>query len=341
MNLDMYNQSMFLVLKAAYLYYIDNMSQNEIAQRLKISITTVSRLLKKAKEEKIVEFVIRDPYVECIHLEQALKQEFGLKDIIIAPAVAREGEEAISTSDDGETVKKLVALEGARYVQRIIKDDDVLGITWGSTMYHLINCLNPAQKVGATFVTLHGSIACCDPELDVRSLVTRISKAFSGTNYPLLSETLMSSKQAADIIKQEKNIQKVYQKFDEINISISGIGSFYPEMRSVLGKPEFMQPEDLKKLQDKNVVGDIALRFFDKEGKECQTDVKDRMISIDFEKFKKIETKISIASGTEKAYTVFSALKGGLIDVLIVDYELGNEILRLKQEENNREADCI
>ena len=72
MPVDMYNQSVFLVLKAAYLYYIDNKSQNEIADQLKVSVTTVSRLLKKAKEEKIVEFVIRDPYVECIRLEKDL-----------------------------------------------------------------------------------------------------------------------------------------------------------------------------------------------------------------------------------------------------------------------------
>ena len=62
MAVNMYNQSTFLVIKIAYMYYIENYSQNEIAKILKISITTVSRLLRKAKEDKIIEFVIRDPY---------------------------------------------------------------------------------------------------------------------------------------------------------------------------------------------------------------------------------------------------------------------------------------
>lgn len=331
MPVDMYNQSVFLVLKAAYLYYIDSKSQNEIADQLKISVTTVSRLLKKAKEEKIVEFVIRDPYVECIHLEEQLKEKFGLKDIVIAPGIFCEGDVALDSLEEEENVKKLVALEGARYLQRIIKEKDVLGITWGSTVYHLINYLNPAQKVNATFVTLHGSIACCENELDVRPLVSRMARAFSGKNYPLFTEALMSSKEVADIIKREKNIQNVYQKFDEITISVSGIGSFYPDMKSVLGKKEFMTEEDLQNLREKNVVGDIALRFFDKNGDICQTDLIDRMISIDFEQYKKIPTKITIASGKWKAYTVLSALKGNLIDVLIIDYELGREILKLHE----------
>ena len=62
MTVDMYNQSAFLVIKIAYMYYIENYSQNEIAKALQISVTTVSRMLKKAKQERIVEFVIRDPY---------------------------------------------------------------------------------------------------------------------------------------------------------------------------------------------------------------------------------------------------------------------------------------
>lgn len=330
MTADIYNQSIFLVLKAAYLYYIENKSQNEIASQLKISITTVSRLLKKAKEEKIVEFVIRDPYVECIRLEENLKNAFNLKDVVIAPAATGEN----SGEDYEDNVKKLVALEGARYLQRIIKEGDVLGITWGSTIYHMINYLNPAQKVKADFVTLHGSIAFCESELDVRTLTTRIAKAFSGNNYTLLTEALMSSKKAADVIKEEKNVQKIQQKFDEINISVSGIGSLYPETTSVLSKPDFMTAEELEELRKEEVVGDIALRFFNKNGQICNTEIVDRTIAIDLDKFKNIETKITLASGNHKAYTLTSALKGGLIDVLIVDYNLGSEIMKIYQEEN-------
>jgi len=337
MPADMYNQSVFLVLKAAYLYYIDNKSQNEIAKQLKISVATVSRLLKRAKKDKIVEFVIRDPYVECIHLEKSLKEEFGLQDVIIAPGVQPGSETCSTEAEKAEVVKNLVALEGARYLQRIIKEKDVLGITWGSTVHHLINYLNPAQKVNATFVTLHGSIACCNDELDVRPLVEGISRAFSGTKYPLLTEALMSSKQAADVIKREKNVARILKMFDEIDISIAGMGSMYPEMRTILGKPEFMAREDLAHLQSQKCAGDIALRFFDLDGNECDTDLKDRMISISFDQFKKIRTKIVVASGTEKSHTLLAALKGGLIDVLIIDHELGSETLALRDREKREQ----
>lgn len=329
MAIDKYHQSVSLVLKVAYLYYIENKPQNEIAGMLGISITTVSRLLTKAKEDKIVEFVIRDPYIECIRLEEKLRSRFHLKDIIIAPAVTSE--DGIDSEMAEENAKKLVAMEGARYLQRVIKENDTLGITWGSTVYHMINYLNPSQKVKARFVTLHGSIACCENELDVRTLVSRMAKAFFGENYYLLTDALMSSREAAQIMKEEKNNQRVFEMFDQINIAVSGIGSFYPIERSVLASPDFLAPEDLDELKSKGVTGDIALRFFDHDGNECPTSLSDRMITISMEQFKKIDCKISLVSGISKATTVLSALKGGLIDVLILDYKLAQEILRLSE----------
>ena len=97
-----------------------------------------------------------------------------------------------------------VYVHPARYTSEVLKESDILGVTWGSTVYHMINYLNPSQKVNAKFVTLHGSIACCENELDVRTLVSRMARAFFGENYYLLTDALMSSKEASRIMKEEK-----------------------------------------------------------------------------------------------------------------------------------------
>jgi DNA-binding transcriptional regulator LsrR (DeoR family) len=327
---DVYNQSTFLLLKAAYLYYIKDLSQNDIAKLLQVSVTTVSRLLKRAKEEKIIEFVIRDPYVECIRLGEKLKEAFGLKDVVVAPSVTDAGLSGEGANPDN--VKKLVALEGARYLQRIIHERDVLGVAWGSTIYHMINYLNPSQKVDATFVSLHGSISNCVDEWDVRTLVSRMARAFSGRNYFLMAEGLMSSKRSAYMIKREKNIKAVFEMFKNINISITGMGSFYPTPTSVLATPSYVSEAELQSLLGKNTVGDIMLRFFTWGGKECDTELIDRTISIDLEQYRKIETKIVLASGEEKLYPVLESMKGKLLDVLITDYELANMILKANDQ---------
>ena len=109
------------------------------------------------------------------------------------------------------------------------------------------------------------------------------------------------------------------------------------EEESVLASPDFMFTEDLEMLKQENVSGDIALRFFDHDGQECNTTLKERMISISMEQFKKIDRKISLVSGVSKANAVLSALKGGLVDVLILDSNLAEALLKLSEDMPSQE----
>ena len=131
MKSEVFNQSRCAVLRAASLYYLEGCSQKSIAQQLDVSVPTVSRLLKKAREDGLVSFVIPRPYMECLELERNLRECYGLEEVIVVPPDPSGDESTM-------TVKKAVALEGARYVQRIIRPEDILGIAWGGTMYELI-----------------------------------------------------------------------------------------------------------------------------------------------------------------------------------------------------------
>lgn len=313
---EVYNQSTWIALKAASYYFEQNKTLKEVAQLLNVSESTVSRLIRRAKRERIVEFVIRDPYKLCLELECQLLEKYGLKEVIITPA-----------SDDTESNKKEVALEGARYLQREITAQDKLGIAWGGTMYYLVHYLNPCQRIDTTFVTLHGSLSCCDYELDVHNLVSRMSMAFGGNYYSLSSEGLFDSREELQAIKQGSHVRRIFAWFKQLTISVSGMGSFYPQLDSPLSRLEYLKPEELAGLQDKGVFGDIILRFFDSQGEECASDVSERTLAIDLDTYKKIPCKIVVVSGVQKAKSLAAALKGGLIDILIVDSQLAQEVL--------------
>lgn len=326
---DLYNQSTFLVIKAAYLFYIQEKTQAEIAELLNISTATVSRLIKKAIRDKLIQFVITDPYLGCISLEEELKSAFGLKDVVVAPVPD------ISTLENGDYMRKLVALEGARYIQRIVSDSDILGISFGKTMYYLIHYLNPSQKVSAAFVTMHGSVASVDYDEDIRTLVSRMAMSFGGKNYSLACEGIMSCEELAASIEKERNINKIFQMYNELTIAVLGIGSWYPEITSVMPKNGYLNEKIIDELKTKNVAGDLNMRLFDLDGLECDTDLKNRTIAIGFEELKKVNRKIAVAAGVYKTDTMLAALKGNLINVLIVDYYLGKSILEKHQKSLN------
>lgn len=317
---NIYMQSTNLIIKVAHMYYYKKMRQQEISEQLEISVPTISRLLKKAKDQNIVQFFIADEYLECLELEEQLQRRYNLNEVIIAPL-----------PDNGigmksEDIKKIVALEGARYLQRTVTDEDVLGIAYGETVWYVYNYLNPSQRKNMGFVTMHGSLYHENNKLDGSWLVPRIAKAFGGKYYTINSKGLQKSRMDVVNSLQSENVKCVFKQFPKVTISISGVGMFYPEKQSVLVRGNYLENEVIEELEEAGAYGDLLLRFFDKDGKECNTSMRSRVIGIPWDTYKKIPNKVIVASDEKKWAVVHALLKGRLIDTLIIDQNLARSI---------------
>ena len=316
-----YEQSVNLVIKAAEYYYYEGLGQSEISERLEVSVPTVSRLLKKAREMKMVEFYIPSRYLRTIELEKRLMDKFHLRQIIVSP------DNSLEQEANEDEIKKNVAMEGARYLQRIITADDTVGVAWGGTMYYLINYLNPSQRVDAAFATLHGSLSDIADTMDAQTLVSRMGRAFNGKGYYIFSKALMKSEETVKKAWNTPGGLKIRECFRNITLSISGVGAFWPEMTSPLSRKPYLSEQEVEMLRKENVCADIMLRFINRKGEECDTVLKDRTISIDLEEYRTIPNKVIVASGYQKAAAVSALIQGRLVDTLIIDLGLAEKLI--------------
>ena len=218
-------------------------------------------------------------------------------------------------------------MEGARYLQRVIKDGDILGFTWGGTMYHLIQYLNPCRKVNASFVTMHGNIEKCNKKFEVEALVRRAAMAFGGKNISIRDSGLCASKEELEMRMNSPEMKNIGKLLKNITIAVSGVGSLYPVFDSPLATTNYLDEKGKILLKEKAAYGDVILRFIDKNGEECDTPYKDRTLSISLEDYRRIPCKILVASGVQKADTMKAALKGKLADILVVDDKLADKII--------------
>ena len=320
MKKETYFSSDWIIYQSAKMFYIDRLQQKEIAQILGISTATVSRLIQKAQDMQVVKVAMAEPYDNMLETAERLKRRYGLKDVVLA-YYPNENRPEIPDH------KHAVALEGARYLQRIITSKDIVGLAWGGTMSCLINYLNPCQKTDASFVTMHGSIAACDYELDVQTLTSRAAMAPGGKKNCLFASGLSDSAETVAQLKKEHAVKSVFELFDQITISISGIGTHYPQVTSLLSAPAYLSRKEYNKLCRAEVCGDIMLHFFDRQGRECDTGLRERTLSIDLETYKRIPTKILVASAANKAQTMHTALENDLCDVMIIDQLLAEALL--------------
>ena len=146
MDKVVYSQSVCLMNEILEMYYLSGMTQQKIAARLNLSKPTVSRLLKSAEKNNMLSVSIREPYLDCLKLQKEFSAIYPGIKIYVVPVL----------KDYEKNHKMTVAIEGARHVQRMLQDNQTLGVAWGGTIHYMIQTLNPCQKKNISVVTLHG-----------------------------------------------------------------------------------------------------------------------------------------------------------------------------------------
>lgn len=304
------------------MYYVEDMNQLEISRKLGISKPTVSRLLKSASRYGIVTYKVDPQFVDCIKLQRELMERYPIRQIYVVPLTED------SHYDNPSFLKLTIAIEGARYLQRILSEKELLGLAWGGTVHNMIRALNPCQKKNINVVTMQGDIYRCGEDYDVETLVRRAALTFSGDKYVITDSGFMDNPEHARMRIQGTYADIFSNYYENISISIAGAGGWRPEITSPLTneKSGYITKEEQQMLMEKGVVADFILHMLDEEGREIESPVKDRTIAIDLAVYRKIPMKIVLLSGENKAATAKAILSGGYADVLFLDYQLAKKL---------------
>jgi len=308
-----YQRNQFLY-NISKLYYIEKVSQDELAKVYKVSRATISRGLKEAEENKIVEIHIRDVSGIREKLEEKIKDKYKIKDVVVS----------IVPNNDEKLVKRLIGRDAANLIGKLIKDNMSVGVAWGTTLYELVNFLEPRPLKNVKVLDLIGSLGKLFSNIDASELARRFSKNYSAINYFLNSLAVVNSKEARYHLTREKEIKDVLEMQKNLDLVIISIGTV--SLKSSILKNLKFRKEILKDIKAKGAVGDICLRFFDKSGNKIKTSFDDRIIGIDLEDFKKIKVKFCVSGGLEKLEAIRCALNSKLLDILITDSSVAENL---------------
>ncbi len=306
-----------LLSKVSRLYYDRDMTQREIADRLHLSRPKVSRLLRQAREEGIVQITVYSPPGIYPELEEQLETQFGLQEAIVVEVTEPESQEAVSRE---------VGIAAANYLQRTLRDGDTIGISWGTTLNAMVNALHRQQAKDVHVVQVNGGLGPPEAETHVTYLCRRLSQLLPGKLTLLPAPGIVDNQEAKRAILSDSHVQSAFDLFSQINVAYVGIGAPTPTS-VVMRDGSILQQHELDHLLSKGAVGDIALRFFDRDGKLVQSDLDERVIGIDLQQLKQIERVVGVAGGPDKDSVIRGALAGELVNVLITDHALAMRLL--------------
>lgn len=311
--------------QAAFWYYVQDLGQDEVARRLGTSRSNVSRLLRTAREQGVVRFIISHPVRRDLATEEQLRSRFvgrGLRDAVVTSPPGDEGADS-----NGQAGVLAVARSSAEWLQNNLQDGDTLGLFWGGTIKAMVDVAQPDHAIDAHVIQLAGEWNNDSTQSGhnlVRDLALKLGGRYTYFNAPAVA----ASQGDADALLQGADVARALDAARSADVAVLGVGSFLEGTTRVFLDFAQASTDEIAEAWSKDVVGQLAGRFFDSRGAQVDLALHRRLVSLDLLEVRQIKTIVVAASGAEKSAAVRGALEGGLVDVLICDTALAVELLR-------------
>ena len=299
-----------LLTRVSYLYYLLDKNQNEISKELGIHRSSVSRMVKQAKEAGIVSIQIKDLNMHRYQREEEIKNKFHLKKVIIVPHIKNTSEE-----DKNIMLAKAAAFE----LKLLIQNNQTVGVSWGSTLAKAIEQIRTKKETNSVFLPVVGGPRHVRTQYHVNTLVYELANKFGGKSIFVNSSVIQESKRTRDEIIKSKYFNELRSYWSQLDIAIVGIGG-HLDVRESQWR-DLLTQEDYEDLYLRDAVGECCCRFIDKDGHILYGDLYDRTVGVTLDELKKVPTVVGIARSQSKSKAILAMLKQNYIDVLITDEE--------------------
>ena len=307
-----------ILAEVATLYWIDKLTQEQIARQIGRSVPTVSRLLAEAEAAGIVEVRIHYPSTVVPALQAELTSRFGLR-------VARVL--AAATTDPNRLLAQLGEL-AARYLATVLADGLSISVGWGTTLYEVVQSLRPAYYRDIRVAQALGSLGSKLPAIDNHLIVRLLADRLGGTPHFLPAPMIVESELVRQSLLQDPQVRETLEIGRRSDIALTGIGVAQPDLAGMY-RAGYIDEATLDGIRAAGAVGDILVGFFDQQGRLLDLPVTRRVIGLSLDDLAGIPLSIGIAGGTRKAAAILGALRAGLLHVLITDEETAREVIRL------------
>jgi lsr operon transcriptional repressor len=311
-----------LLLRVAWFYYKDELTQDEIAKRLSVSRASVGRMLDRARKVGLVSINLNADHLNSFEVSRQLRRTFGLSEALVVP-------DHDTGQIDQHELNSRLGLGGAQFMSTHVRPGGTLGIGWGETVARVIAATGFGSVGPVHMVTLTGGVEAYLQAFLSSKGENAEGDAVSATIIP--TPIVASTPELAAALKAEPSIQDVLNQACDVEQAIVGVGT--PTADASIVQMGYLASEDASSLRSQGVVGDILGQFFDAAGKVVKLPIHDRRIGIELADLSRIPKVVGVAGGLSKVEAILGALRGGYLDVLVT-----NELTALRLLDAEREV---
>ncbi len=303
-------------MRIAWMYYVEGLTQNEIADHLGIGRVTVVRNINEAIKQREVKIWIVGEVADCIQIERELKLAFNLQDAVVVPE---------PTSPAGIT--KAVGTAAGMYMSEHLKDNMRVGVGWGATLYESLQTLATKSLDNVQVISLLGGIVQAR-RFNPSEFAWQFARAINADCYLLQAPAVVDSPATREALIERCGLSDVFKRAEKLDIAMLSAGNMAPA--STAFRFNMLTEQDRLQLIEKGAVGDLLYNFFDVQGQLIDHPVNNRIMSLPITQLRTVPLRLLSSGGDEKIDAILGAMKLINCNVLITNEKTAKALLARK-----------
>jgi DNA-binding transcriptional regulator LsrR (DeoR family) len=295
---------------AATMYYLQDEQMSAIARRLGTSRSTVSRLLKAARETGLVQIAVRPEFDAGTGLAERIRSTFGVRAHVVP---VRVGARDVERLDE-------VAMVAARLLVDLFDDEMVLGVAWGTTVSAVARALGRKPTRGGTVVQLNGAANTVTSGVDYAStIITAFGAAFDAEVRHFPVPAFFDYAETRQAMWRERSVQRVLSVQRRADVALFGVGALGGQVPSHVYSAGYLDEGDLGALYAAGVVGDVCTVFLREDGSYRDIAINQRATGPTPGELARVPHRLCVVAGEAKLRPLLAAIRAGAVTDLVID----------------------
>lgn len=294
-----------------------------IAKDLQVSRSTVSRILRRARQEGVVRITVVEPTQTQRRLAQRVEELFEVSTTVV-PVTRGVGE---------VTRLSRVTATAAELISQVVTNGMAVGCAWGTTLASLVQHLEPQPRHGVSVIQINGG---ANPQTSgipyVGQIVAQLAQAFSAETTLFPVPTFFDEASTREAMWRERSIQPLLAQQRAIDLAIFGVGALRGPVSSHVYVGGYLDDDDMRALAEQDVVGDVCTVFLRRDGTWADIDLNARATGLTPAELRRINRRICVAAGIAKTAPVLGALRAGVATDLVIDDALARALVTMVDE---------
>ena len=291
--------------RVAWLYHVEGLTQDEVANKVGLNRSRVLRILSAARLDGTVQIRVTTRLSHCVELECALEQRWGLTQAIVLP-----------TPQDEAQLRRIIGAEVGAYISQALAANMTIGLGWGKTLSAAVPAIVPRKPDGIRVMSLLGGLTRVSDQ-NPSEFAWRVAARLGAECYMMAGPVFAPDPVTRDALAAHTGMSDIFLRARSLDMAIVSVGDLTPH--SVFREYGLLTSEELASLERAGAIGDVLCHFVDADGTIVDHPVNRRVLAVNPLDLRGTRNIILASGGWHKCGVIRAALKLLQPRVLIVD----------------------